>query len=625
MWCSYEKLCKFCPIKIEISKIFSELNPKVLIFNKKFRENQSNPNMNVPVGVQTKDFSLSPDTSNLSHINNSSSHYLHSVNNFNSKFQNIGNIGNIGTENKHVNIVTPGGITNNTGQSGGGFSIKQDRFGLLNNSIEESEVINRFNPNTNNTNNNNINNNMNMNMTPQLNKEKLPPNSQQDDSYQNLNYIGNYINPMAKQRPNKLFVSSSPNPMTDLNRFGTDINQNSATQNIGSNNQFSAGVEGGNITQNIGIRPFNISNNSNESKQLLPNLPLNNITPNDGSLINGNNTFENISELLKTYSAILRSLSLYNCEEAIKYIKQLPIQHQKTGYILSTLGKCYFELAKYKESEKIFKECLKLYPSQLEGLEIFSSCLWHLKDQYQLCNLANHVLEQSHFCPETWIVVGNCYSLQKEHETALKFFNRAIQINSYTAYAYTLSGHEYVDNESFSQAKSCYTQAIACDDRHFNAWWGLGHIFLKEQNYLDAIKYFRKALSINENSAILNFYLASAYQHNRELSKAMIYLNNAEKLDTSNPMIKYQKANILIFNKKYDEALEILLHLNEKMPKEAPIHILIGKIYKIRKDYTKALAHFNSAIDIDPKDSNLAKSLIEKLYSDIDGENMFSF
>ncbi len=153
----------------------------------------------------------------------------------------------------------------------------------------------------------------------------------------------------------------------------------------------------------------------------------------------------------------------------------------------------------------------------------------------------------------------------------------------------------------------------------------MGHICLKEQNYSDAIKFFRKALEINEKSAIINFYLASAYQHNKELAKAEIFLNKAEKLDSSNPMIKYQKANILINKKKYEEALKILSELNEKMPKEAPIHILIGNIYKIKKDFTKALAHFNTAIDIDPKDSNIAKSLIENLYSDMDAENGVNF
>jgi tetratricopeptide (TPR) repeat protein len=98
-----------------------------------------------------------------------------------------------------------------------------------------------------------------------------------------------------------------------------------------------------------------------------------------------------------------------------------------------------------------------------------------------------------------------------------------------------------------------------------------------------------------------------------------MYLNKAEGLDNNNPMIKYQKANILIINRKYEEALSILLDLNERMPKEAPIHILIGRIYKSKNEYTKALSHFNAAIDIDPKDSNIAKSYIEKLYID-DGD-----
>jgi anaphase-promoting complex subunit 3 len=120
----------------------------------------------------------------------------------------------------------------------------------------------------------------------------------------------------------------------------------------------------------------------------------------------------------------------------------------------------------------------------------------------------------------------------------------------------------------------------------------------------------------NEKSAILNFYLATAYQQIKEIPKSLIYLNNAEKLDNNNPMIKYQKANALIYNNKIEEALYILLQLNEKMPREAPIHILIGKIYRMKKEYVKALTHFNTAIDLDPKDSNLAKSYIEKLYSD---------
>lgn len=107
------------------------------------------------------------------------------------------------------------------------------------------------------------------------------------------------------------------------------------------------------------------------------------------------------------------------------------------------------EIVKYQEAEKFYSESFKLEPYRLEGLEYYSACLWQLKKQVDLCWLANNALEKNLFAPETWIAVGNCFSLNKENENALKFFNRAIQLNPNNAYAHCLSGHEFVYNEDF--------------------------------------------------------------------------------------------------------------------------------------------------------------------------------
>lgn len=40
--------------------------------------------------------------------------------------------------------------------------------------------------------------------------------------------------------------------------------------------------------------------------------------------------------------------------------------------------------------------------------------------------------------------MGNCFALRKDHETALKNFQRAVQLDSRFVYAHTLCGHEYV-------------------------------------------------------------------------------------------------------------------------------------------------------------------------------------
>ena len=205
------------------------------------------------------------------------------------------------------------------------------------------------------------------------------------------------------------------------------------------------------------------SHNLHNLKNLSNNLGQ--IPENSNFIINNLSGVVDITQIIKTYAEIARNFYLYNCEEAINLIKQLPIIHQKSSWIMVVLGRCYFELTKYKDCDKVFKECVQRFPANIEGMDFYSSCLWYLKDQFTLVNLANSCLEQSHFVPETWIVVGNCHSLQKEHELALKFFNRAIQINHHYAYAFTLSGHEYVETENYSLAKQCYTNAINSDDR----------------------------------------------------------------------------------------------------------------------------------------------------------------
>ncbi len=51
------------------------------------------------------------------------------------------------------------------------------------------------------------------------------------------------------------------------------------------------------------------------------------------------------------------------------------------------------------------------------------------------------------------------------------------------------------------------------------------------------------------------------------------------------------------------------------MPKEAPIHVMIGKIYRRKGMIDKALQHFTKALDLDPKDTNMVKSLIDKIHT----------
>ncbi len=53
----------------------------------------------------------------------------------------------------------------------------------------------------------------------------------------------------------------------------------------------------------------------------------------------------------------------------------------------------------------------------------------------------------------------------------------------------------------------------------------------------------------------------------------------------------------------YDEALKELQELHLMMPKEAPIPMLMGKVYKKLKKIDMALKYFTDALDLENKDS----------------------
>jgi tetratricopeptide (TPR) repeat protein len=573
-------------------------------------------------------------------------------NNVNSGNNNINNVSNNNNNQKEIN--------NNNAKEASfsyfniNFSNNNNKNSSNNNINEGININNNISGNTGNNNeqinSNNRINPFNINNSGIFNNSNSLFNNGGNGGYNNIN-----INNMSNNLNNSFGLNFKLTPTHKMNSLFVQNNSNNGSSNNNNNNNNPQISKNNYLLNNIEISPdnklnraqqdnsnninnalfnfssetnkqinstaFNKNNNINDSSDKdNKNNTINLSSNNNNNIINNNNNtlkFKNITQILNVFSDIIKKISNYDCAAALDLLlKKIPPNQFKSCFVYTLIGRCYFELAKYKDAEKYYNLSILLDPSYLTGLEYYSSVLWHLKDQYKCCNLAHHCLEQCQFSPETWVVLGNTFSLQKEHETAIKFFIRATQINPAFAYSYTLAGHEYVENENFSEANNCFKKALAFDERQVNAWWGLGNIQLKEQNYSEAVRLFKRCLSINNHSAILHFYLGTAYLQNKDIKNALNNLLNAQKLDPKNPMIQYQVANIYMSQGKNEEALKILKNLEENMPKEAPIYISIGKIYKNKKEYKKALDYFNKAIDLDPKDSNLAKTLIERLQMD---------
>ncbi len=79
---------------------------------------------------------------------------------------------------------------------------------------------------------------------------------------------------------------------------------------------------------------------------------------------------------------------------------------------------------------------------------------------------------------------------------------------------------------------------------------------------------------------MLYSYLGMSYSSIKDYQEALVQFGNCEALDDKNVLNKFQKVNVLISLGLYDAGLHELKLLRVMMPKEAPIPVLMGKVYK---------------------------------------------
>ncbi|KAG9350215.1 hypothetical protein JZ751_026568 [Albula glossodonta] len=315
------------------------------------------------------------------------------------------------------------------------------------------------------------------------------------------------------------------------------------------------------------------------------------------------------------------ALCSYNCKEAINILSQLPSHHYNTGWVLGQIGRAHFELAEYMQAERVFSEVRRIESYRVEGMAIYSTTLWHLQKEVALSALSKDLTDMDKNSPEAWCVAGNCFSLQREHDIAIKFFQRAIQVDPSFAYAYTLLGHEYVLTEELEKALACFRNAIRVNTRHYNAWYGLGMIYYKQEKFNLAEIHFKKALSIHPQSSVLLCHIGVVQHALKKSDHALETLNKAISIDPKNPLCKFHRASILFANEKYKAALQELEELKQIVPKESLVYFLIGKVYKKLGQTHLALMNFSWAMDLDPKGvNNQIKEAIDKRYLPDDEE-----
>ncbi len=107
----------------------------------------------------------------------------------------------------------------------------------------------------------------------------------------------------------------------------------------------------------------------------------------------------------------------------------------------------------------------------------------------------------------------------------------------------------------------------------------IGNIFIKKKNYLKAKENFLECIKINSSNYLTINNLIRSLILKRDLKDAVKYQKESDKLEIKNNIYFINKAELLFFSKKYQEAQKVLEKFCEKYKDDVEAHISLSLIY----------------------------------------------
>ncbi|KAM3723353.1 Cell division cycle protein [Dirofilaria immitis] len=180
-------------------------------------------------------------------------------------------------------------------------------------------------------------------------------------------------------------------------------------------------------------------------------------------------------------------------------------------YMMNHVAASLNNMQEHDMALEFFKKVRKIDPYRVEQMHLFSDSLYVRGSRSDLADLAHTFFKTHKFCWETCCIVANYYSLRGEHEKAVVFLQRSLKLNPNNAAAWTLIGHEFMEQKNNPAACLAYRKAIEADSHDYRGWYGLGQLYdiLKMPSY--SLYYYQQAHKCKPDDSRMLVALGEVY------------------------------------------------------------------------------------------------------------------
>ena len=334
-----------------------------------------------------------------------------------------------------------------------------------------------------------------------------------------------------------------------------------------------------------------------------------------------------VLSLLQQMGYIVRHLWKFESELALQCLDtSLPAHHARASFGLLCTGKARLDRGEYEAARDVFETLRRGSPHRVEGQELHSTALWHLKAVTELTVLAADIATAH---PGTWqslCVLGNAHSLKGDHKAAAAMFKRATEVDPWGAvYAYLLGGQEAIEMGKYEEAGEMLRVGLRKGEpRHYSGWHALGVVYLRTGRNDHALYHFKRATELHRYSPLLHVSYAMALAGQGKFAEALTSLTRALSLDPGHLQALYQRALVYSATGSHAEARADLLAVVARAPHEPAVLVQLGKQCKWVGRLDESVLYWNQALLLlrTDKDANVVKSLLSSVGSPAEAEDV---
>ena len=250
------------------------------------------------------------------------------------------------------------------------------------------------------------------------------------------------------------------------------------------------------------------------------------------------------------------------------------------------LGKLLEEKRDFENAEKLFTVSFNNTKSIASGLSL-TNTLVNLKKLDKALTVALKLSVLYPQRPEIEMILATIYQMQGDNESVIRTLERAYKKHPNNESIVIF----YVSNVK-KNSKKILENFLAKNPRSTIVMLALSQRYFQDKNNISALKYAKSAYLLDPDNIDIMTMIGKIEQHDKNYPEAEKYFRMAFEKEIDNNLNAQNYINILLYQKKMQEALAILLKLetssDDQVPFPPEFSFQIAKILLLNKDYEGA-------------------------------------